>query len=81
MIESPRSHYDVHPLETARALKPIPTVDPNSSAQGMPLRKPKVLNEVQLIKLLVGIFIFHGEKGKENLPFNLAVDTSTLLTN
>ena len=33
-------------------------------------------------KLLVGIFVFHGEKDKENLPFNLAVDTSiTLLTN
>jgi hypothetical protein len=32
-------------------------------------------------KLLVGIFVFHGEKDKENLPFNLAVDISTLLTN
>ena len=46
----------------------------------MPLRKPRheVLNKVQLIKLLVGIFFFHGEKDKENLFFNLAVDTSTL---
>ena len=32
-------------------------------------------------KLLVGIFVFHGEKDKENLSFNLAVDISTLLTN
>jgi hypothetical protein len=32
-------------------------------------------------KLLVGIFVFHGEKDKENLSFNFAVDISTLLTN
>ena len=45
------------------------------------VRKPKVLNEVQLINCWIGIFVSHGEKDKENLPFNLAVDTSTLLTN
>ncbi len=32
-------------------------------------------------KLLVGIFVFHGEKDKENLSFNLAVGISALLTN
>jgi hypothetical protein len=47
----------------------------------MPLRKQKVLNKVQLTKLLVGIFFSHGEKDKKNLPFNLSVDTSTLSTN
>ena len=41
----------------------------------------EVLNEVQLINCWIGIFVSHGEKDKENLPFNLAVDTSTLLTN
>ena len=51
------------------------------------LRKPRArdstrgLEQGAVDKLLVGIFVFHGEKDKENLPFNLAVDISTLLPN
>ena len=44
-------------------------------------RELRGLEQGAVDKLLVGIFVFSKEEGKENLSFNQVLDTSTLLTN